>query len=308
MIQKIATLFFALVICTNGFAQDIETFKVSDFNLKGNVKSCEVITDYGKEEYYFDKEGRLTKSITRYNDSDYETTYYKYVHDFLKERRVENYMDGKFDRATSIASFYEVDTLETRRLTEKIVSYDKELLEKNVYVYNAENQLVKIIRTNTLGIDETDFEYLQENETTIVNQSVNGRPSKTKTISKILEQGQELKKVEEQNYIEGLPTSKTTDIYNSNGHLTMHKEALYDASTETWIEQDEKHYQYGEDGVLSTVKTKKRFGDSTENYIYQFDGTTANNWVKEIVTPQNVYTTRRITYYQESVEQPKTPD
>ncbi|SIS66935.1 hypothetical protein SAMN05421766_103257 [Zobellia uliginosa] len=308
MIQKIATLFFALVICTNGFAQDIETFKVSDFNLKGNVKSCEVITDYGKEEYYFDKEGRLTKSITRYNDSDYETTYYKYVHDFLKERRVENYMDGKFDRATSIASFYEVDTLENRRLTEKIVSYDKELLEKNVYVYNAENRLVKIIRTNTLGIDETDFEYLQENETTIVNQSVNGRPSKTKTISKIREQGQELKKVEEQNYIEGLPTSKTTDIYDSNGRLTMHKEALYDASTETWIVQDEKHYQYGEDGVLSTVKTKKRFGDSTENYIYQFDGTTANNWVKEIVTPQNVYTTRRITYYQEPVEQPKTPD
>ena len=57
---------------------------------------------------------------------DYDKTYYKYTHGELKEKRFENYRDGEFFSATSIANFYEIDTSLNRKITEKIMSYDKE--------------------------------------------------------------------------------------------------------------------------------------------------------------------------------------
>ncbi|MUH35241.1 hypothetical protein D9O36_05260 [Zobellia amurskyensis] len=283
-------------ISSTMFSQDIEIFKVSDFNLKGNVKSCLVITDYGKEEYYFNTEGFLTKSITRFNDTDYETTYYKYLNGFLKERRVENYMDGSFDYATSIASLYEIDTV-ARKITEKIVSYEKQQLEKNVYIYDADQKLTKLVRTNTSGIDESDFEYVQNDSVSTITQTVNGMLSKLITTSQITENGQQLKKVVSENYIEGNLASKVVEVFDDNSKLTAHGEFFYDSSTQKWISQKEESYQYDENGFLSSTKTKKRFGDLIQQYIYQFDSTPANNWVKEIITPNNTYTTRRIKYY-----------
>ncbi|WP_194527630.1 hypothetical protein [Zobellia roscoffensis] len=279
------------------FSQDIEIFKVSDFNLKGNVKSCFVITDYGKEEYYFNLDGFLSKSVTRYNDTDHETTYYKYENGFLKERRVENYSDGAFDYATSIASFYEIDTVGNKKITENIVSYEKELIEKNVYTYDDEEKLIKLVRTNTSGIDENNFEYKNTDSLSTVEHQVNGVVFKLTTKTSLVEKGKEFKKVVSENYMEGNLTSKTVEVFNEKNELTMHKESMYDNSTKKWIPQNEEHYQYDENGFLSTVKTQKRFGVLTQEYIYQFDGTPANNWVKEIITPNNTYTTRRIKYY-----------
>ncbi|WP_194535407.1 hypothetical protein [Zobellia nedashkovskayae] len=297
MIKKFLFVCMVWGISSMMFSQDIEIFKVSDFNLKGNVESCFVITDYGKEEYYFNPEGFLTKSVTRYNDTDYETTNYKYLNGFLKERRIENYMDGSFDRATSIANFYEIDTTAAKTITENIVSYEKELLEKNVYTYDQNEKLTKIVRTNTSGIDESDFEYINKDSVTIVRKTLNTLLSKLITTSQVIENGQKFKKVLSENYIEGNLTSKTIEVFNENNKLTLYKELMYDSSTKKWIPQKEERYLYDENGVLVTTKTKKRFGDLTQEYIYQFDGTPANNWVKEIITPNNSYTTRRIKYY-----------
>lgn len=60
-------------------AQEFKIFNVEDFELRGPVKTCLVITDYGREEYQFDQEGRLTKLVTKYNESDYEITLYKSI-------------------------------------------------------------------------------------------------------------------------------------------------------------------------------------------------------------------------------------
>ena len=46
-------------------AQEIKIFSVEDFDLKGPVKFCWVATDYGKEEYTFNKEGILKNACTR---------------------------------------------------------------------------------------------------------------------------------------------------------------------------------------------------------------------------------------------------
>ncbi|MBT8313063.1 MAG: hypothetical protein KJP26_01270, partial [Maribacter sp.] len=72
-------------------SQEIRIFTTADFDLKGPVKTCLVSTKYGKETYDFDKEGKLTKSVTRYNDTDYDVTYYKYEGNELIEKRFENY-------------------------------------------------------------------------------------------------------------------------------------------------------------------------------------------------------------------------
>ena len=54
------------------------------------------------------KNGLLTKSVTRYNDTDYDVTYYKYAEGERSiEKRSETYRDNKFDPSTSIANFYE---------------------------------------------------------------------------------------------------------------------------------------------------------------------------------------------------------
>src|SRR5690606_517432 len=79
-------------------AQEIKIFSIGDFDLKGAVKSCLVITDYGKEEYDFNEDGLLTKAVTRYSDSDYDITLYKLNGKELSEKRVENYRDGSFVR------------------------------------------------------------------------------------------------------------------------------------------------------------------------------------------------------------------
>lgn len=55
-------------------AQDIESFGRGDFDLRHNVERCLVSTPYGKEEYGFNEAGQLIKSITRYNETDYDAS------------------------------------------------------------------------------------------------------------------------------------------------------------------------------------------------------------------------------------------
>ena len=140
-------------------AQSPRVFKVNDFDLEGKVRSCEVITDYGKETFEFNEAGFLMKSITSYNEQDYDITYYKYQGSELAERRDEVYRDGIFDKSVSIAHLYELDTTSRKKITEKIVSYDQDFLDKYEYHYDIDDNLVKIIRSNNEGIDETLVEY-----------------------------------------------------------------------------------------------------------------------------------------------------
>ena len=92
-------------------AQEPKIFTTADFDLKGKVKRCLVITDYGRETYDFSRDGLLTKVTTVYSESDYDITYYKYSKGLLKEKRLENYREDNLDRQTSLAHLYNIDTL-----------------------------------------------------------------------------------------------------------------------------------------------------------------------------------------------------
>ena len=279
-------------------SQEIKTFGISDFGLRGNVKSCLVITDYGKEEYHFDIDGRLTKSITRFNDFDYEITYYKYLNDELIEKRVENYLDNSFDKATSIANFYEFDSVPTRKVTEKIVSYTKQLLEQNVYHYDSGGQLIKLTRTDPDGTDETVVGYDTIDGKRRLTHTLNGTPVKViNTWKKQLKDTLELTQKSVLKYFDGKRDTKSVEVYNANKMLVSKADSLFDGSTGKWIAQEKTDYTYNEKGLLSKTATKKGNFTVTKEYIYQFDGTENNNWVKEIVTPDNSYKTRRIKYF-----------
>ncbi|MET6990408.1 hypothetical protein [Sediminicola arcticus] len=279
-------------------SQEITIFKYTDFDLKGPVKSCLVVTDYGKEEYQFNQDGLLTQSITRYNYDDYDITLYKYTNGQLKEKRFENYRDGVFDRNTSIANIYSIDTTENKKITEKIISYNKEFLDQYEYFYDKDDQLVKIIRINNDGIDETLVKHINvEGEltssyflNTVLLKTIRITETKSKTNTK-----RKVKLVTD--FLDGEPNTAKEEIFNAKDKLIIETNFVYDKKANKLLLKETKTYTYTEAGMLLELRTKIGQGISLKKYIYQFDNTASGNWVKQIVTPDNTYITRKIQYF-----------
>lgn len=290
--------FLSFWLTTASVSQEIKIFTVSDFDLKGEVNKSLVITDYGKEEYHFNQKGLLTKAITRFSDTDFETTYYKYNQGELIEKRVEHYRDDIFDKATSLAYFYEVDTTSNRKVTEKIITYTKELLEKNVYNYDALGNLTEVTSTDANGTDKSQVRRDTMDSHITRSRIKNDRLEESvEKWTEATEEGTILEHKRTISYLDEIPDTRKKEVFGPDGKLLSYAESIYDASTETWISQFEDTHSYSENGMLEKTITKRRNALSAKEYIYQFDGTEANNWVKEIVTPDNTYRTRKISYY-----------
>lgn len=291
---------FVLLFLFSGFffgmlSQEPRIFKVEDFDLQGNVKSCLVVTNYGKEEYDFDAEGRLTKSVTRFSDTDYDVTRYKFEKEELIERRMENYRDGKFEPSTSFGSFYEIEQLEPRIVIEKIFSYDKEFLDSYRYTYDSQDKLIKIVHSGNEGEDETEIEYSGKGENVEQTFSINGVVQKTVKVS----YGADGKSRTELNvqYLDGIRTAAIEKVFNAELKLVSETKSNFDKKTKKFVPQEIKNYFYDEKGMLNKLVTKEGDVERVQEYIYQYDNEETGNWVKEIITPDNLYTTRRIKYY-----------
>ncbi len=279
-------------------SQEIKIFRTSDFDLKGEVKKCLVRTYYGKEEYEFNMEGLLTKSVTRYNDQDYDITHYKYSGDELLEKRLEVYRDNVFEENTSIANFYTIDTTENRKITEKIVSYSKEFLGQNEYHYDEAGNLIKVFHSDNEGSDETEIVYTdvkgERTKTTetngIILQSVRTSEKKGKDQSKKII-------ILTKDFIEGKPNKAVEEVKNVAGLLVDRITYYFDTKTNQFVPEASTSYAYDENNML--LKTETKTGEEVEikEYIYQFDGSENGNWVKQIVKPDNSYKTREISYY-----------
>ncbi|ALM07244.1 hypothetical protein SB49_05095 [Sediminicola sp. YIK13] len=281
------------------YSQEINIFKHTDFDLKGPVKSCLVITDYGKEEFEFNEAGLLTKAITRYNDDDYDITIYRYAKEELKEKRFENYRDGVFDRNTSIANIYTIDTTANKKITEKIVSYNKEFLDQYEYYYDEDDKLVKITRTSTDGIDETLVEYSSvkgEQITSYFLNSVLLKTVKTKETKSNTNTTRKIKLVTD--FLDGEPNTAKEEIFNTKNKLISETKMVFDKKANKLVPKEIKTYTYNEAGMLIELRTKIGQGVSLKKYVYQFDNTKSGNWVKQIITPDNTYTTRKIKYFE----------
>jgi hypothetical protein len=281
-----------------GHGQEIKLFSVSDFDLIGPVKSCTVITDYGKEEFAFNEDGALAQSITRYNDTDYEITIYKYSNGELAEKRLENYREGEFDKNTSMANFYSVDTTENKKITEKIISYNKELLYQYEYYYDGEDRLSRIKRITNDAIDNTLLEYETYKGEQTVSHFQNGELIKSVRTSKTkLGGNEEMTNVLTKEFVNGKPTAAVEKTFNGKDFLVAETLFTYDESTKKFVSGTTKKYLYNKAGALVEQCIKMGKTETVKKYIYQYDDAENGNWIKQIVTPDNAYTTRKIVYY-----------
>ncbi len=294
------TLIFSaiLLLAAPVFPQEPKIFTKSDFDLSGPVKFCRVITDYGKEDFEFNDEGLLTKYITRYNDKNYDVSYYKYEDNRLVERRDERYQDGRFDELTSMAHFYSYDTVPQTRITEKILSYSKDFQEQYEYFYNDDNKLERMLRSHAEGVDETVVEYSVFKDESTATYILNGRLQKTvRTSQKKQDDGSQIEVVLIKEFIEGVPEKAIERILTSDGLLLSELYFVYQPGEKAFVPLNKKEYDYDDRDQLESVTSTSGELKNREEYIYQFDGNEGGNWVKKIITPENSYTTRVIEYY-----------
>ncbi len=277
-------------------SQEIKIFKVEDFDLVGSVKFCRVSTNYGKEEYDFNELGLLTKSVTRYNDNDYAITYYKYLENLLLEKRFENYRDNTFDPSSSIANIYAIDSSANLKITEKIMSYGKEFLDQYEYFYTNDT-IRRIVRMNNEGIDETSISYTMLKGEWTKTYELNGvlkesiRTSVKKNADSVLS-----KTILTKKYLEGEPSSATEEVFDGRSRLMVRINFFYNSDMKQFTKEEVVKYLYDESGVLLSSLSVMGELKEKKGYVYQFDPNA--NWIKEIITPDNTYKTRKITYYE----------
>ncbi|WP_250149183.1 hypothetical protein [Flagellimonas sp. 389] len=275
----------------------MQIFKVQDFDLKGKVKSCLVITDYGKESFEFNRDGLLVKTVTQYNDTDQDITYYKYSNNELLEKRMESYKNNILDATTSMANFYSVDSLPQKKVLEKIISYDKEFLEQQEYVYDAKGRLVKITTSNEDGVDETTVEYTPYKNELTKSFFINSVLEKSIRTSERKGKAGVQKIVLTKEYIDGEPNTAVEEIFDVNEKLISKEFFRYSTTEKKFVQEKKLLYTYDKDGMLDKVTSKTATSQSVKEYIFQFDSNKEKNWIKQIITPDNTYTTRRITYF-----------
>ena len=311
---------FLFLVCFLSYcsleAQLPESFTLSDFELRGPVKKCVVQTAYGEETFEFDKKGRLQKSLTRYNEGDYDITYYRFQDGLLKERRDEVYRNGEFEDQTSIAHIYERDTSETKRLTEKIISYDQAFQERVDYFFSTADRLQRIVRSREEGTDETTltYEIYKDEETTSYVQ--NGQLQKSIRVSVKPKNGKSEKIELQKEYDAGRPVKAQESRLDSKGRLLSRVYFEFDSLKNTFRPLKTLSISYNTEGFTETETTTYASEDVSKpekreaevrKFIYQMDGQEPANWIRKIIQPENSVERRKIEYFKKEVPEPEPP-
>lgn len=301
MVIKYSHIFLAFFLCNGIFAQAVKKLRLEDYDLKGNVKTCTVITDYGQERFEFDSTGTLIKIVTQYNKDDQDITQFSYKNGKLIEKRLESYKNGKLDMQTSMANFFEFDTLSsTKKITEKIISYDKAFFEEQEFYLNDDNKVERIVTSHEDGVDEKKIEYAdykgEKTETTFLNGIIEESIRISKRKNKI---GEEVTVKLSKDYVDGEPKKAIERQFDASGKLLSEEFFDYDTKEKQFASLEKRSLVYSQDGVLEKEILTRGNGTSEKTYIFQFDDNEQKNWVKKIITPGNLYTTRRIIYFKE---------
>lgn len=310
MVKKYSHIFLAVFLCNGIVAQAVKKLSLEDYDLKGNVKTCTVITDYGQERFEFDSTGTLIKIVTQYNKNDQDITQFTYKNGKLIEKRLESYKNGKLDTQTSMANFFEFDTLSsTKKITEKIISYDKAFFEEQEIYLNEDNRVERIVTSHENGVDEKKIEYAdykgEKTETTFLNgiieESVRISKRKHRT-------GKEVTVNLRKDYVDGEPKKAIERQFDASGKLLSEEFFDYDTKEQQFVSLEKRSLVYDKDGILEKELLTRGKGTSEKAYIFQFDDNEQKNWVKKIITPGNLYTTRRIIYFKEDAVATDTID
>lgn len=292
---------------TMGYAQDITVLRLEDFDLNGKVKSCTVINSYGKEVFEFDENGRLRSTKTQYSDTDTHWVNYAYEGNYLKEKRSEHYSNGTLNKEQSIVNIYQIDTLKSSiKITEKVVSYNKEFLEQIVYTLNLKGETLSIQKLHADAVDEIKVSHTTTASGEIIEYVLNG--SLQKWIRKRMVPGEGKTKVKEvltREYFNEEPYLAIEERYDASGALLSKEQFLYDDTVNKYITEERHDYVYTEKDILKGEKITSRNTVTEKQYVFQYDNSSTANWIRKIILPDNSYTSRVIEYYTEEVKETK---
>ena len=221
---------------------------------------------------------------------------------------MESYKGNQVDPSSSMAYFYSIDTTGNKKIKEQIVSYDKEFVEVQEYQYNQEGQLEKIIVSHENAVDEIVIEStVYKNEKTktyfengIVQKSIRESTAKDRTRG-------EVKVVLTKTYLDGEPNRAVEEMKNEKGLLISKEVFQYDIGAKKFVAVEKHNFEYDKEGNLSKEVIGQGNATSVKEFVFQFDDNEQKNWVKKIITPENTFTTRRITYYPSPDEEIDNP-
>ncbi|MEN1785953.1 MAG: hypothetical protein AAGF77_12545, partial [Bacteroidota bacterium] len=296
------TAIMVIFMLWDSHAQGIKKLQLEDFDLKGAVKTCQVVTGYGQEIFDFDTQGRLIKSTTKFSAQDKDITTYRYQGAHLVEKRTESYKGNVLDRSSSMAHFYKIDSTSNTLITEQIVSYDRAFIELQEYHFNSKDQLVKIVTSHENAVDETAITYTGYRGERTATFYHNGVITKSERKSRKKTRKGTRDVILEKTYLDGDPNKAVEKQYNTSGLLLREEHFYFDPAENQFVSQSQHSYRYDSDKVLTKEVIARENTTSEKDYIFQFDDQEVSNWVKKIVTPDNDYTTRKISYYETTSE------
>lgn len=294
-------LLFLIALPQGGHAQQPEQFSLRDFQLRGPVRTCVVKASYGEERFEFDREGRLLKSLTQYNEEDYDITYYRFRDGILYERRDEAYRGGTFDPQISIAHFYERDSADGKMLTETILSYDRAIREQVDFTYTPDGTLSRIVHATPQGVDDTRVETETLKGETTTSYFLSDQLQRSVRKSEVRKGGQTYQVVLTKEYAGGAPQKAVEEIRNTDGRLVKETTFGYDPQKESFFAEEVRELEYDAQGLLSQERITNPTGDRepvVRQFVYQMDGKTPPNWVRQVTTPENSYVVRSLVYYE----------
>src|SRR5690606_30485496 len=98
-------------------------------------------------------------------------------------------------------------------------------------------------------------------------------------------------------FLEGEPQFATEQTFNGSAKLISEIRFTYNTAKNSFVPVESIFYTYGPQGSVTSQKTQKHRSTTIKAYHYQYDDGEHGNWVKQIITPDNTYTTRKISYY-----------
>jgi hypothetical protein len=290
---------FALFTAILVYGQEPEVFTRSDFQVRGPVKQLIVRASYGLEQFDFDRSGRLTKSVTRYSEKDYDITYYIFSGNVLKERRDEVYRDGVIDRQSSIARVYQIDSLANQML-EAVSSYDRSITERLSLQYDSLQRLIQVRRAYNEGVDETRVDYESKENKELQHFSINGMRYKSVATFSADSIGSGYQIIRTESFRMHVPQTAYEMVSDAQGRKISEYRYGFNADSDTWEVEQLIRYTYNKDGLVATQTSYSATGQVTPpvlEFTYQMDGASPANWVRQVTQPELSIVARQIFYY-----------
>ncbi len=100
-------------------------------------------------------------------------------------------------------------------------------------------------------------------------------------------------------FLRGEENKAFEEVFDAAGKLIAKQEFEYAEQDNTFMPTIRTTYSYDEKNMLVEEVIKGLNTVEKKSYIYQYDDKEDGNWVKQIITPENSYVTRKITYYEE---------